>query len=132
MMLVLSRACTLAAHAYYSMQLPPIHLLFTLSMSPPDQCPIYAPSNCTMGLDMCARHPLFGRTDPYYTVILYSSCGLYKHPAATLAFHLSVSVLSFQYLFQRGPIWVYRSSFLLTWSGKIKFYFPSLSDRWEK
>ena len=30
MMLVLLRACTLAAHAYYSMQLPPIHLLFAL------------------------------------------------------------------------------------------------------
>ena len=30
MMFVLSRACTLAAHAYYSMQLPPIRLLFAL------------------------------------------------------------------------------------------------------
>ena len=49
---------------------------------------------------------VFGRTDPYYTVILYSSCGLNKRPAATLAFLLSVSVLSSQYLFQRGPIWV--------------------------
>ena len=65
--------------------------------SPVDQCPIYAPSNCTMGLGTCARHSLFGRTDPYYTVILYSSCGLNKHPAATLAFLLSVSVLSSQY-----------------------------------
>ena len=75
--------------------------------SPPvGQCPIYAPFNCTMGLDTCARHPLFGRTDPYYTVIFYSSCGLNKRPAATLAFPLSVSVLSSQYLFQRGPIWV--------------------------
>ena len=28
-----------------------------------------------MGLDPCARHSLFGRTDPYYTDIFYSSCG---------------------------------------------------------
>ena len=76
------------------------------TLSPVDQCPIYATSNCTMGLDTCARHSLFGRTDPYYIVILYSSCGLNKRPAATLAFPLSVSVLSSQYLFQRGPIWV--------------------------
>ena len=75
-----------------------------------DQCPIYAPSNCTMGLDTCARHSLFGRTDPYYTVILYSSCGLNKRPAATLAFLLSVSVLFSQYLFQPGPIWFSKSS----------------------
>ena len=39
-------------------------------------------------------------------VILYSSCGLNKRPAATLAFLLSVSVLSSQYLFQQGPIWM--------------------------
>ena len=31
MMSVVSLACTLAAHAYYSMQLPPIHLLSALS-----------------------------------------------------------------------------------------------------
>ena len=75
--------------------------------SPPaDQCPIYTPSNCTLGLDPCGRHPLFGRTDPYYTRIFYSSCGLNKHPAATLAFPVSVSELSCQYLFQWGPIWV--------------------------
>ena len=29
-----------------------------------------------------------------------------KRPAATLAFPLSVSVLSSQYLFQWGPIWI--------------------------
>ena len=34
MMLVLSPARTLAAHAYYSMQLPPIHLLFALPYFP--------------------------------------------------------------------------------------------------
>ena len=34
MMLVLSLACTLAAHTYYSMQLPSIHLLFALSYVP--------------------------------------------------------------------------------------------------
>ena len=73
---------------------------------PVDQCPIYAPSNCIMGLDTCAHHSLFGRTDPYYTVILYSSCGLNKRPAAKLAFPLSASVLSSQNLFQRGPIWI--------------------------
>ena len=74
--------------------------------SPPvDQCPIYEPSKCAMSLDTRTHHPLSGRTDPYYTVIFYSSCGLNKRPAATLAFPLSVSVLSSQYLFQRGPLW---------------------------
>ena len=34
MMLALSLARTLASHAYYSMQLPPIHLLFALPYVP--------------------------------------------------------------------------------------------------
>ena len=92
--------------------------------SPVDQCPIYAPSNCTMGLDTCARHSLFGRTDPYYTVILYSSCSHNKHRATTLAFLLSVSALSSQYLFQRGPIWM-RS---IVPSATTLNYFPLLSS----
>ena len=51
-----------------------------------DQCPIQSlvPSTCTLGLDPCARHSLFGRTDPYYIDNFYSSCGL-KRLAATLA-----------------------------------------------
>ena len=74
-----------------------------------DQCPIqsHVPSTCTLGLDPCARHSLFGRTDPYYIDNFYSSCGL-KRLAATLASPFSVIVLSSQYLFQRGPIWVCR------------------------
>ena len=48
-----------------------------------DQCPIHVPSTCTLGLDPCARHSLFGRTDPYYIDNFYSSCGL-KRLAATL------------------------------------------------
>ena len=52
-----------------------------------DQCPIHAPSTRTLGLDPCARHSLFRRTDPYYTDNFYSSCGL-KRPAATLAYPL--------------------------------------------
>ena len=73
-----------------------------------DQCPIqsHVPSTCTLGLDPCARHSLFGRTDPYYIDNFYSSCGL-KRLAATLASPFSVIVLSSQYLFQRGPIWVW-------------------------
>ena len=56
--------------------------------SPPvDQYPIHAPSTCTLVLDPCARHSLFGRTDPYYTDKFYSSCGL-QRLAATLAFPL--------------------------------------------
>ena len=73
----------------------PLTFYLPFHTSPPvDQCPVYAPSNCTMGLNMCARHPLFGCTDPYYTVIFYSSCGLNKSSAATIAFPLSVSILS--------------------------------------
>ena len=49
-----------------------------------DQCPIHVPSTCTLGLDPCARHSLFGRTDPYYIDNFYYSCGL-KRLAATLA-----------------------------------------------
>ena len=51
-----------------------------------DQCPIqsHVPSTCTLGLDPCALHSLFGRTDPYYIDNFYSSCGL-KRLAATLA-----------------------------------------------
>ena len=49
-----------------------------------DQCPIHVPSTCTLGLDPCARHSLFGRTDPYYIDNFFSSCDL-KRPAATLA-----------------------------------------------
>ena len=97
MMLVMSLACTLAAHDYYFMQFTfyqPFHTSPRV-----DQCPIHAPSTCTLGLDPCARHSLFGRTDPY-TDNLYSSCGL----AATLA--LPLIVLSSQYFFQRGPIWL--------------------------
>ena len=33
------------------------HVLIT------DQCPIHAPSTCTLGLDPCTLHSLFGRTD---------------------------------------------------------------------
>ena len=96
--------CTCLLHNATSTHSPSIYL--PSHTSPPvDQCPIYALSNCTMGLDTCADHSLFGRTYPYYTVMLYSSCGLNKRSVATLAFLLSLSVLSSQYLFQRGPIW---------------------------
>ena len=79
-----------------------------------DQCPIqsHVPSACTLGLDPCARHSLFGRTDPYYIDNFYSSCGL-KRLAATLASPFSVIVLSSQYLFQRGPIWIVVSQMLM-------------------
>ena len=59
MMLVLSLACTLAAHAYYSMQLPPIHCdpLFALPYVPtcwsvPYLCTFqqyYAPATHVLG-----------------------------------------------------------------------------------
>ena len=79
MVLVLSKTCTIAAHDYCLLQLPPIHLLSPFlsdTSQPVNQCPIHAPSTCTMGLDPCARHSLFGRKNPYYTVIFYSSCVL--------------------------------------------------------
>ena len=61
----------------------PFYLPFHTSLRA-DQCPIHVPSTCTLGLDPCARHSLFGRTDPYYIDNFYSSCGL-KRLAATLA-----------------------------------------------
>ena len=72
-----------------------------------DQCPIqsHVPSTCTLGLDPCARHSLFGRTDPYYIDNFYSSAALSDLPQH-LPPPFSVIVLSSQYLFQRGPIWI--------------------------
>ena len=61
MMLVLSLACKLAAHDYYFMQLPPIHLL-----SAPLHVPTCwsVPYSCTFhlyyGLGPMRRHSLFG------------------------------------------------------------------------
>ena len=69
-----------------------------------DQCPIHASSTCTMGLDPCARHSLFRRTDPYYTDIFYSSCGLTcKRPAATLAFPLLCNCTVLPVFLSTGP-----------------------------
>ena len=82
--------CFTWSHHYYSIQLPTIHLLSALSYVPTCwSVPYLCTFTCTMGLDTCARHPLFGRTDPYYTVIFYSSCGL-KRPAATLLCNCTV------------------------------------------
>ena len=94
-----------------------------------DQCPIqsHVPSTCTLGLDPCARHSLFGRTDPYYIDNFYSSCGL-KRLAATLASPFSVIVLSSQYLFQRGPIWVHAKRPLLAENELTMIMFPSASS----
>ena len=103
MMLVLSLACTLAAHDY-NYNSHPFTFYLPFHTSPrADQCPIHAPSTRTVGLDPCARHSLFGRTGPYYTDNFYSySSALLQH----LPSPFSVIVLSSQYLFQRGPIWV--------------------------
>ena len=89
MTLVLSVACTLAAHDYYFMHLPAIYLLSALSHIPYVliSAPIHVPTTCTLGLDPCARHSLFGRTDPYYIDNFYSSSGL-QRLAATLVFPL--------------------------------------------
>ena len=94
-----------------------------------DQCPIqsHVPSTCTLGLDPCARHSLFGRTDPYYIDNFYSSCGL-KRLAATLASPFSVIVLSSQYLFQRGPIWL----LLLVPSLGHRQYYTQVCSTWRK
>ena len=70
-----------------------------------DQCPIHVPTTCTLGLDPCARHSLFGRT-----VLTTSTTSTLPAAFSALPQHLpspfSVIVLSSQYLFQRGPIWV--------------------------
>ena len=83
-----------------------------------DQCPIqsHVPSTCTLGLDPCARNSLITSTTS-------------TPPAALSALpqHLpppfSVIVLSSQYLFQRGPIWMYVSLFSLSatvYRGKLQ------------
>ena len=106
MMLVLSHACTLAAHPYYSMQLPPIHLLFALPYvvtcwSVPYLCTFYR----YYGLGYVRPPLIFWAHGSLLHCHFVLICGLNKHPAATLA-PLSVRVLSSQYLFQRGPIWM--------------------------
>ena len=67
-----------------------------------DQYPIHAPFTCFLGLDPCARHSLFEHTDPYYTDIFYSSCGL-KRPAATLALPLLCSCTVLPVPLSTGP-----------------------------
>ena len=74
-----------------------------------DQCPIHAPSTCTLGIDPRARHSLFGCTDPYYTDNFYSSCGL-QRPPATLALPLLCNCTVLPVLFQRGPVWVQKNT----------------------
>ena len=71
-----------------------------------DQCPIHVPTTCTLGLDPCARHSLFGRTDPYYIDNFYTPPAAFSALPQHFSSPFSVIVLSSQYLFQRGPIWV--------------------------
>ena len=75
-----------------------------------DQCPIqsHVPSTCTLGLDPCARHSLFGRTDPYYIDNFYSSCGL-KRLAATLASPLLCNCTVLPVPLSTGPYLVIRN-----------------------
>ena len=52
-----------------------------------DKGHIHAPSTCTMGLDPCTRHSLFGCTDPYYTVTFSTyPAALGTKPLCTLTF----------------------------------------------
>ena len=95
MISVLSLACTLLHMTITLCNFHPFTFYLPFHTSPPvDQCPIHAPSTCTMGLDPCAQK---------VTVIFYS-------PLSALSQHLpspfSVNVLNSEYLFQRGPIWV--------------------------
>ena len=74
---MLLEICHLRAHLLHmpipQCNLNPFNFYLPFHTSPPvDQCHICAPSNCTMGFNTCARHLLFVRTDPYYTVIFYS------------------------------------------------------------
>ena len=79
MILVLSLACTLLHMTITLCNFHPFTFYVPFHTSPPvDQCPIHAPSTCTMGLDPCAQK---------VTVIFYSPCGL-KRLVATLAFPL--------------------------------------------
>ena len=81
----------------------PSNKIMPFHTSPPvDQGPIHAPSTCSMGLDPCARHSLFWRTYPYYTLIFYSSCGL-QRPAATLASPLFFNCTVLPVPLSKGP-----------------------------
>ena len=79
-----------------------------------DQCPIHVPSTCTLGLDPCARHSLFGRTDPYYIDNFYSSCGL-KRLAATLASPLLCNCTVLPVPLSTGPYLDQTNSMQYTW-----------------
>ena len=110
MTLVLSLSCTLAAHDYYFMQLPTFYLPFHTSLRA-DQCPTHVLSTCTLGLDPCARHSLFRRTDPYYIDNFYSSCGL-KRLAATLASPLLCNCTVLPVPLSTGPYLDHNSSIM--------------------
>ena len=79
MMLVLSLACTLDAHAYYSMQLPLTFYLSFHTSSPADQCPIYAPSYCTIGLDSAPT------TTHFLGARILITLSFSTHPAALIS-----------------------------------------------
>ena len=88
-----------------------------------DQCPIHVPSTCTLGLDPCARHSLFGRTDPYYIDNFYSSC--LKRLAATLASPLLCNCTVLPVPLSTGP-------YLGHWSlrGNIRSFEVNTKDNW--
>ena len=79
-----------------------------------DQCLIHVPTTCTLGLDPCARHSLFGRTDPYYIDNFYTAPAAFSALPQHFSSPFSVIVLSSQYLFQRGPIWIVLQPYILT------------------
>ena len=107
MALVLSLACTLAAHDYYFMQLPPIL---------PSICPFTHPYVLISALSMYLPPALWAWIRAPATHFLgariLTTSTTSTPPAAFSALpqHLpsrfSVILLSSQYLFQRGPIWV--------------------------
>ena len=102
-----------------------------------DQCPIqsHVPSTCTLGLDPCARHSLFGRTDPYYIDNFYSSCGL-KRLAATLASPLLCNCTVLPVPLSTGPYLDLCTGFHVafpskhTMKGQSKFH--PVSSLWSK
>ena len=102
MTLVLSLAGTLAAHDYYFMQLPAIYLLSALSHVP----------TCWSVPYPCTYHLYFGlgSVRPPLTFWAHKSLLHWQLLLLLRPHHLSspfsVIVLSSQYLFQRGPIWV--------------------------
>ena len=125
MVLVLSLACTLATHAYYSMQLSPIHLLSAISYVDPHMSisALFMHLPSVLWAWICAPATNILGAPILITVIFYSSCSL-NRLAATLAFPLLCNCTVLPVPLSTGP---YLDSPMYDWSYIFTMYKKTLT-----